>query len=441
MTSNTRRPGFRLWGGDSADEPGEQAAEQPAEHAPADAVGQADATAPGPQVDAPSAAATPEPMAEPMSEPAPAPEAAGFLSSLVSAMRSVAEEARDGSLADFRASVERRINEVEVDATARGEDLRRQADLDAEAIASWERKEIERIRAESEAKATARREQLDQQLAGHRSTTESRVSAMRAKLADHERALTEFFRELSEIQDPTVFVTMAKRMPRPPLLGEEAADAPVPAWPAEASVEAPVPTRTLEARLAELGVERSAASESTPRAESEGSDAPSDAESSEPDVTAHPAATPAQATASPVAEPMPETAASATAVEPDTQREQQLTDRLAELDSQLAESPAAEAPTGNGMAGAVAAADETSTAIVVKGLGSFGAITSFKQALERVDGIDGVTLSLGPTGEFVYRASHAADFDVIAAVRAVEGPAAQIERADGSVRVTVSRNR
>ena len=36
--------------------------------------------------------------------------------------------------------------------------------------------------------------------------------------------------------------------------------------------------------------------------------------------------------------------------------------------------------------------------MIVKGLGSFGAITSFKQSLERVEGVRGVTLSLGPTG-------------------------------------------
>ncbi|HEX6474512.1 MAG TPA: hypothetical protein VF114_05435, partial [Candidatus Limnocylindria bacterium] len=84
---------------------------------------------------------------------------------------------------------------------------------------------------------------------------------------------------------------------------------------------------------------------------------------------------------------------------------------------------------------------ETSTAVIVKGLGSFGAITSFKQALERVEGIRGVTLSLGPTGEFVYRASHAADFDMVAAVQSVEGPSATVEDTDGTLVVTLSRQR
>jgi hypothetical protein len=52
-----------------------------------------------------------------------------------------------------------------------------------------------------------------------------------------------------------------------------------------------------------------------------------------------------------------------------------------------------------------------------------------------------VTLSLGPTGEFVYRASHAAEFDLEAAIRAIEGDSATIDRSDGSFQVTVSRTR
>jgi hypothetical protein len=78
---------------------------------------------------------------------------------------------------------------------------------------------------------------------------------------------------------------------------------------------------------------------------------------------------------------------------------------------------------------------------MVKGLGSFGAITSFKQALERADGIRGVTLSLGPGGEFVYRASHAPGFDLVAAIRAIEGQGAEIDEADGSLMVTINRGR
>jgi hypothetical protein len=136
-----------------------------------------------------------------------------------------------------------------------------------------------------------------------------------------------------------------------------------------------------------------------------------------------------------------------------------LSDRLAKLgdadelkttaDGSDAAADAAKAPTTATAAGASnrqhAATDEaanTTTAIVVKGLGSFGAITSFKQALEKSGGIRAVSLSLGPTGEFVYRATHDPSFDIEAAIREAESGAASIERqTDGTVRVNVVRAR
>ncbi len=122
---------------------------------------------------------------------------------------------------------------------------------------------------------------------------------------------------------------------------------------------------------------------------------------------------------------------------PDAGTDNRLAARLAQLDQRIAggtQPVAAAAP-------APANGSETSTAVIVKGLGSFGAITSFKQALERVEGVRGVTLSLGPTGEFVYRASHAADFDMVGAVQSVEGPSATVEDTDGTLVVTLSRAR
>jgi hypothetical protein len=88
-----------------------------------------------------------------------------------------------------------------------------------------------------------------------------------------------------------------------------------------------------------------------------------------------------------------------------------------------------------------AASTEKSTAIVVKGLGSFGAITSFKQSLEGAEGIGAVSLSLGPTGEFVYRATHEASADLVSAITRIENGAEVEEQPDGSLRVTVHRGR
>jgi hypothetical protein len=112
--------------------------------------------------------------------------------------------------------------------------------------------------------------------------------------------------------------------------------------------------------------------------------------------------------------------------------------RLAELDATIGPDETADPAT----AGTQAPGAETATAIVVHGLGSFGAITSFKQALERVEGVHGISLALGPTGEFVYRATHDGGFDLVGAIERIEQGGAQIERqADGSLRVNVKRTR
>ena len=111
--------------------------------------------------------------------------------------------------------------------------------------------------------------------------------------------------------------------------------------------------------------------------------------------------------------------------------EEVLAARLAELDAELPEE------------GAAAVAEEpTSTEIVVRGLGSFGAITGFRQALSGVDGIDSVALSLGQSGEFIFRASHRGGLDVPQAITSLEGDGARIERrSEGGLLVTLDRAR
>lgn len=106
-----------------------------------------------------------------------------------------------------------------------------------------------------------------------------------------------------------------------------------------------------------------------------------------------------------------------------------LADRLAALNQQLGADAGALVPRE----------EEVATAIEVQGLGSFGAITSLKQSLEKVSGIRSVALALGPSGDFVYTAVHQEGFDLAAAIRAIEGEAVQIDRDNGTLRVKVAR--
>jgi hypothetical protein len=433
MSVDRRRAGFRLpWTADddrsedaqaSAVNGADQATGSEAETPAAEAEGTVEANvavpatpdssdAP-PQVDAPAAAdeaAAPAVVAA--AQAAAEPESSEFLQSLVGAMRGVAETSRDSSLADLRTAIDARIDALGTMSAEKESDLRRAAELDLEGIGEWEHTEIERIRGEAEHKRDSRRTQLEKQLAEHRTASEHEVESTRSRLAEHERDLAAYFVQLTEITDPAAFVAAAKRMPRAPELNTPASSAPAAATPAE------------DPRLAALGMSPEAPTEQvTEAAATTPEPAPADgAEATTPEA------------------PDPEaTTASGDGSAVNGNPDNRLAQRLAQLDQRLSGATQPVAATAGTSAGSNGG--EGSTPIIVKGLGSFGAITSFKQALERVEGVRGVTLSLGPTGEFVYRASHAGDFDLVAAIEGIEGPTATIEDTDGTLVVTLSRAR
>ncbi len=352
---------------------------------------------------------TPEPASPPHAETEPTP----FLRELVDAMRGVAEASRDTSLAELRTSVDERVEELRAAAAERAEELRRRSDHDVTAIGEWERSEIERVRAEAEQRRDARRTKLELDLTDHQAASDRNAEATRRRLADYERELAAFFAQLAEIEDPAAFVAAAKRLPPPPDLDRAVGGANGPSTAAAAatagatgSVNGQRSETTLSERLAQLDRQLAA---------------PKTASAPAPTTDAEPA--PPGPDSAPVDEPAPAPAP------------------VAPSDPAVAPSDPAVAPSDPAVAPSAAAQTDALTPIVVKGLGSFGAITSFKQALERVDGVHGVTLSLGPTGEFVYRATHGPQFDIVAAIRQIEGAGAGIERAEGQVLVTIERQR
>ncbi len=350
------------------------------------------------------AATSAESTAEPMTTD---PDSAEFLASLVGAMRGVAETSRDASLSELRTAIETRIETLGTQGAEQETELRRQADVDLEAVGEWERNEISRVRTEAEEKREKRRSELEQQLTERSAATERQIEATRSRMAEHERDLAAFFAQLGEITDPAAFVSAAKRMPHAPELDDTSAATPA--------------VRSDDPRLAALSVP------AAPTEMIETTETPAEGATETTEAAATTEAEPA------ATEAMSEASADA------PNEDAHLAQRLAQLDQRLSgatEEVTATAPTSPATNGG-----ETSTAIVVKGLGSFGAITSFKQALERVEGVRGVTLSLGPTGEFVYRASHAGDFDLTAAIQGIEGPTATIEDTDGTLVVTLSRTR
>ena len=463
MTANPRRPAFRLpWTDDAPAEPVETTTTEPTPSAEAASDPSGEAAT---KSAAPSNGEAPPADDEPSGD-ADEPTADEFLHSLVAAMRGVAEESRDANLAELRRSVDVRIEQLRAAAAERVEELRRGSELDIAATGDWEKAEMDRVKAEAERRVAAQRTELERQLADHRASSDREIDATRRRLADYEVELTAFFTQLSEIRDPAAFVAAAKRMPRAPeLLPPPPAPPTSPVAPAPAT---PAPEVAPESAMSDLAAQRASLFPSPE---------PVADESASGEATA-----PATAQAG-VAQPevaQPEVAGTEVAGTEDAAVSEvtnaRLAERLAELDQRIAQEgsngesaepmpalataaaepstaavPATAAPTAAAQTAAAptaapaATGEETdgdqSTPIMVKGLGSFGAITSFKQALERADGIRGVTLSLGPGGEFVYRASHAPGFDLVGAIRAIEGQGADIDEADGSLMVTINRGR
>lgn len=399
MTSNQRRPGFRLpWAAEASPEADAEADAEAADTPPAAAAPSRVAAEPKavmqdgddePPAQAEVASGRPDPVdsagngpQEPV-EPAPAPAAGskppssepstGFMRDLVTAMRRVADETRQSGISTLRTRVEEQVRSLEADAERRREELKSGAEVDVVAVGNWADTEMQRIKQEAEQRVAARRARLDQQLAAEATRAEAEATSLRERIAEYERELDAYHAQLSDIADPAAFVAAAKRMPAPPRLDGGADAAP-------------------------------------PKADSE--------------------------------RPSPGASPSSAPIHPD--EEEVLASRLAELDAALEHSSDGADPDSVATAspGAASSAEPTSTEILVKGLGSFGAITGFRQALAGVDGVEGVSLSLGPTGEFVFRAIHPTGFDVSAAIARLEGDAAKIEtNADGALWVTLDRAR
>ncbi len=241
-----------------------------------------------------------------------------FLGRLLEAMRESAERSRGAALVAARADAARLVEEARHRATAQAEELQRRAEEGAAAIATRREAEMARLRAEADQRLAEHEEIQQREAAGQRESTQRRILAIQAQLAEFEALLGRFFGELALISDPAAFVAAATRMPVAPELG------------------------------------------------------PSD-------------------------------------------------DPGRPLD-----------PSSSAMPDGL-----VSTSIAVAGHESFGAVTSVKQALERVPGIATVRLGLGESGEFLLTTEHAAGFDLRGALSGMGLQGAQIEGEPDALRVAL----
>jgi hypothetical protein len=139
-----------------------------------------------------------------------------FMADLILTMRSTAETARLGTIeqcqADAKAYTERLHARTDDEAAS----LRKAAEADVSAIRDWSKAEMERIRVETEQRISRRRELLEQELQEYNSAIELEIERVQKHVTSFEQEVAQFFEQLQQESDPTVFASMAAQMPDPP---------------------------------------------------------------------------------------------------------------------------------------------------------------------------------------------------------------------------------
>jgi hypothetical protein len=411
----------------------------------------------------------PEMAAEAAAPPPPAPsnrKPSKFLADLTKAMQAAAEEQRAAAVSQLQADAKSHVEAIHGRSSAEAATLRRTADDDVAAIREWSKAEIARIREETETKITDRKAQLERQIEEHAAVIEREIEAVTATVTSFETEMASFFERLLAEEDPARFATMAENLPEAPTFEGivavataaaevDAADAQAVAEPvdaAEAEAEPEVEVGMTEADAVEsvafgesletveasaddtIGIETDAGSEMM--------DLGDDTGDGEYDREAAFAAIQAAAEAAASAEVAADAAARAEAVaevaieivghqgdEEAAEADPRMTALGLSPDYDAAEAEALAAADGSdeeipviedealasrlaGLVPGKGAADDGSTAtttVVVTGLVSVASIASFKRHLGRLTGVNGVGVSSGPDGEFVFAVSHGSE--------------------------------
>ena len=143
-----------------------------------------------------------------------------FLADLTQAMRLTAESARLASLDQCDADAKTYVEQLHARTEDEAENLRKSAESDVATIRERSKARVERVRVETEQRIARRRELLDQELQEYNSAIELEIETVQERVSAFETEVAQFFDQLLQGADPTVFATMAAQMPDPPAFAE-----------------------------------------------------------------------------------------------------------------------------------------------------------------------------------------------------------------------------
>ena len=139
-----------------------------------------------------------------------------FMADLTQAMRSTAQTARQATVEQCQADAKAYTEQLHSRTDDEAASLRKAAEADVSAIRDWSKAEMERIRVETEQRIARRRELLEQELQEYNAAIELEIERVQKRVAAFEGEVTQFFEQLLQEADPTVFASMAAQMPDPP---------------------------------------------------------------------------------------------------------------------------------------------------------------------------------------------------------------------------------
>ena len=305
-----------------------------------------------------------------------------LVAGLIRAMRDAAGTARQEAAARFTEEAKARVESLNALSVEEAAQLRRQADVEIGEIRDWSKAEMARIREETDHRIAGRRRLLEGEVEAHAEHVERRIERVQAAIGDFGRRMDTFFEELLAEEDPARLATLAEQLPEPPALDVDAID----------DLD-DLDDREPTAMKVVLDARGAAAAEAEALADLQ----------------------PADDDADPDAQPMAES-------DDDMPAEADVVRRLEAFTNPSVPTPEA-----------------VTSRLAVVGLVSVASIAGFKRALARTPGARSVTVTSGPTGDFVFTVVHDIDTDLPAAVAALDGFAAMVTgEADGVMTVTAS---
>jgi hypothetical protein len=390
-----------------------------------------------------------------------------FMADLTKAMQAAAESARAESIARLQTEAKTAVEQIHARSATEANDLRRQADDDVAAIREWSKQEIARIREETDERIAGRKHRLESDIEEHGGLIERQIERVQSQVGGFEAEMADFFERLLGEEDPTRFASLAENLPEPPML-----DVTQSSWDLRdpSMVRPPEPLPVASAPRPRSGPRQADDSESG-MVDDDAEVAMARIEASARDAAWHderngsvPASDDYSAgfVADRPNEATPETVSDREPVLEAADADPRLAALAMSPDFATAEAEAAaaagSAPAGEeiptiaddalaarlaGLVGAQAdepaprSAEPTSTQVVVTGLVSVASIASFKRHLGRLPGVQGVGVSSGPDGEFVFAVRHTADVILRDAIPSLPAFQARVTAADpGTIQVT-----